>query len=248
MADYRLGTGAPRITPDVGAGAWRSVRPSVQVIAQHQALTSALGSNWATRLNPLTGPPTTISRQVIIATVGDDAVAHMDHYFGNTGRDLTIDLEGMLHENPNAAEVYGAEVAEAMRFVEGLPVGVHDITSGATRGGYNHKHQSTNWFFAVGGYSVWGTGRAVVDVRAEQRTYTLDYAFHFFDRNNWDNGKEVTLPYVNIVITDRFMGDFHRAGLAREFDMRGTIQRRLLWRAGEFTSPPNLDHGRAPTR
>lgn len=37
-------------------------------------------------------------------------------------------------------------------------------------------------------------------------------------------------------VTDEFMGEFHRQGLAREFDCHGSIKRRLVW-DGDFGAP-----------
>jgi hypothetical protein len=51
-----------------------------------------------------------------------------------------------------------------------------------------------------------------------------------FDRYNWDKGKSVEI--AGITITDRFMGEFHRQGLAQEFDCMGSFKRRFTWTAG----------------
>ncbi|MDB4972856.1 MAG: hypothetical protein JWN48_1197 [Myxococcaceae bacterium] len=52
----------------------------------------------------------------------------------------------------------------------------------------------------------------------------------FFDRYNWDHGKSVTIG--GITVTDRFMSEFHRQGLAREFDCVGVLKRKLSWVQG----------------
>lgn len=56
----------------------------------------------------------------------------------------------------------------------------------------------------------------------------------FYDRYNWDGGKKVNL--FGIEVTDHFMGEFHRQGLAQEFDRVGVVRRRLTWREGEEIS------------
>src|SRR6478735_6818996 len=56
---------------------------------------------------------------------------------------------------------------------------------------------------------------------------------------NWDVGKSVTI--AGIRITDEFMGEFHRQGLAREFDCRGSFQRHLTWPKGAAIPKPQLD-------
>jgi hypothetical protein len=227
MADYELGSDAPRLTPDAGAGAWGANRPSAQVYAQYTALKTALGTSLVTRaLSPAVGA----SRAAIILAIGDDAVAHMDHYLDNGGADFRTDLEGMIHEVPSATKLYEAELEAALAFVQSLGPGTYDITSRRPSRGYNTKEDSKNWFFAVGGYSAWGKGRATVrDAGEGRRDFALEFEFEMYDRYNWDSGKQVTLPYVNIVVTDHFMGEFHRAGLAREYDVRAAIRRSIRW-------------------
>jgi hypothetical protein len=170
-----------------------------------------------------------------IALVGDDAVAHMWHYLNGTGRPYTIDLAGMLHEVPSAKERYEDEVFQAQDFVESLPAGSHQITSRTVETGYNRQTENKNWYFAIGGYKRWGTGQAKVVQNAQgQRSYELDFTYKFYDRYNWDGGKAVTL--FGIKITDHFMGEFHRQGLAREFDCFGAVRRRFTWKHGEDIS------------
>ena len=70
---------------------------------------------------------------------------------------------------------------------------------------------------------------------------------HVYDRYNWDGGKSVTL--FGIKITDQFMGEFHRQGLAREFDCVGSVRRTFSWKQGDeisstqFFSPVVTDRG-----
>jgi hypothetical protein len=59
----------------------------------------------------------------------------------------------------------------------------------------------------------------------------LDFEYHVYDRYNWDNGKWVKI--AGVTITDHFMGEFHREGLAQEFDQVGTLRRRFRWRRGQ---------------
>jgi hypothetical protein len=91
--------------------------------------------------------------------IGDDAVKHMSHYLGNTGRTYTIDLEDMVEEVPSARENLEIEAAQAQEFAELLGPGKYAIRSRSAEGGYNAKDESWNWYFATGGYSSWGAGR-----------------------------------------------------------------------------------------
>jgi RHS repeat-associated protein len=204
--DYKLGTADPTITPDAGAGTWNSETATAGSIAMKGLMAGGITVVWV-------GMP--------------DAVNHLWHYFDNSGSDYTIRLQGMVDEVPSAKRVYNGEIALAQAFVESLPCGKHQITSGSASGGYNRKSESKNWFYAVGGYSAWGKGNATVG----KDEYTLEYEYKFYDRYNWDAGKSVTI--MGVTVTDAFMGDFHRQGLAREFDMRGSIKKTAKWKKGQ---------------
>ena len=66
--------------------------------------------------------------------------------------------------------------------------------------------------------------------REGDREYELEFSFEFFDRYNWDGGKQVTI--AGIVVTDAFIQKFHRQCYAREYDVRGKLQQRLRWSHG----------------
>jgi Putative peptidoglycan binding domain len=211
--EYTLGTAPPATPHDPGSGAWNS-RPKTMVArAQMAAIRSIL--------------------PIAYVAVGDDAVKHLQHYFGNSGGALTIDAEGMVREVPSAQRVYRIEVGQAKSFVESLPPGRHDITSRKTNGGYNRQSESKNWFFAVGGYSAWGRGRVEI-APAPVQDIVLEFEYCVYDRYNWDKGKSVTIH--DITITDEFMGEFHRQGLAQEYDEVGSFKRRFHWRRGQAIS------------
>ena len=121
----------------------------------------------------------------------------------------------------------GREIALAQAFVETLDDGDYQITSSSASTGYNNKNESWNWYYAVGGYSAWGKGKANVNCGE----MTLKFEYKFFDRYNWDKGKSVTI--LGVTVTDSFMAEFHRQGFAKEFDMRGTLKRTVKWKKGE---------------
>ena len=58
--------------------------------------------------------------------------------------------------------------------------------------------------------------------KSGKRRYGLDYEYKAADRYNWDMGKPVEI--FGVTITDKFMGEVHRRGLAKEFDMVGSIK------------------------
>ncbi len=111
--------------------------------------------------------------------LGDDAAKHMKHYLDNSGSPYTIDLAGMVKEVPSARECSEDEVAQAKRFVEMPGVGSWDIKSKMAEGGYNLQKENRNWFFAIGGYSSWGVGRAVVSGSGPGAALDLDFEYRF---------------------------------------------------------------------
>lgn len=217
MANYSIGTGDPTITPDIGAGVWNSESTTVEMYVKKQAIIQIL-------------PTARVA-------VGPDATKHMYHYFGNKGTDLTIDLEGLI-EVPDEKKAFENELLRARKFTETLPVGTHNIMSNSATVGYAHKSESSNWFFATGGYSYWGKGVAKVsDAGGGQKAYELEFEYKFFDRYNWDGGKKVEI--FGIEVTDAFMARFHREGLAKEFNMYGSLKRIAKW-TGLTTNNPTI--------
>jgi hypothetical protein len=162
--------------------------------------------------------------------IGPNAAIHMLHYLNRSGNRLTINLEGMVESGPTATARFRNEVAQAQAFVETLPVGTHAITSRTAESAYNNKNESKDWYYAVGGYSTWGKGTTTVTSGAAGKEYELQFEYKFYDRYNWDGGKSVEI--AGITITDEFMGEFHRQGLAQEFDMTGSFRRTFRWKQG----------------
>ena len=206
LKDYKVGTADPTIKPDVGAGAWNSKEWTWGNVLMKGLIVENIGIVWV-------GMP--------------DAVNHIQHYFRNSGSDYTIRLQKMIDDVPSAQKLYEGELSMAQAFVESLSEGKHSITSGRASGSYNNKSESWNWYYAVGGYSAWGKGNATVC----GEEYTLEFEYKFYDRYNWDGGKQVTI--LGQVVTDQFMGEFHRQGLAREFDMFGSMKKTVKWKKGE---------------
>jgi len=212
LRDYKLGIVAPQVIHDPGAGVWNSEELELTMWVLKQEILSAL---WA------------------VEVAMPNAGAHLRHYFGNSGSTYTINLEGMIKDVPVAKALYVAELEEAKDFAETLrEEGEYRIISGAVSAGRIQKADSLDWFFAVAGYKAWGRGLVNVKCGNDgQYVYKMVFAYEFRDRYNWDEGKDV--PILGVTITDEFMGKFHRQGLAREFDMEGTVVETIRWKKGE---------------
>jgi LysM repeat protein len=225
MADFTLGTTDPTITPDPGAGVWNSTPATAEFALKKSAILSIL------------------PHAALI--VGPDAAVHMFHYLANTGNNFTIRLATMVADVPSGQFNYDEEVKEAAAFVETLPEGRHAFTSRSVNQNraqpmYNTKGESWNWFFAIGGYSAWGKGEATVTSAGGVRRYHMTFRYKFFDRYNWDGGKKVEI--FGITVTDHTMGEFHRQGMAKEFNCYGETTATFAWTHGgtpqQTSAPP----------
>lgn len=214
-AFYQIGRADPPHGHDFGAGPWKSKPVTAAALAELVAIQTAIAA------------PT-------YAYPGPNATKHMRHYFSNTGRDYTIDLENMVKVVPSARQIMVGEFRLAQAFAETLPLGEHQITARAGRLGYNMQGENADWYFAIGGYTRWGRGTVRITLGDFGIRCEMDFEYRFFDRYNWDGDKAVTI--AGIEITDEFMGEFHRQGLAREFDCHGSIRRHLVWSPG--VKPP----------
>jgi RHS repeat-associated protein len=216
LADYKEGTDDPPIPQDLGAGQWGRDKDHQTEGIENAKLAILAASGMFVNSLP-------------------DAVAHLKHYFDNTGTPIDIRLQNMINDVTQAKKVYIEEVSQARAYVESLPPGAHDITSGSLSDGYNREDESKNWFFAVAGYKAWGKGKVICKNSSSEKgssadEYVLQFEYKFYDRYNWDIGKEVSL--FGIRVTDKYMGSFHLQGLAKEFDMRGSLKKTVKWKKG----------------
>src|SRR4030095_2633946 len=123
---------------DKGAGVWDSESTSLKSLAiKHMVVSDPrfLAACWV--------------------AIGDDATKHLVHYFQNTGRTYTVDVEGMLEDVARARQVFHGEIRDIADYVERLPPGTWQVTSQHVTSNtdtYNYKGENANWFFAIGGY------------------------------------------------------------------------------------------------
>jgi hypothetical protein len=207
---FKIGTDDPPVTHDKGAGPWDSESTSVKSYAIKYLVVEDVKFQIACR-----------------AAIGGDATDHLMHYFENSGSTYTIDLEGMLAATDRARKVFHADIRDMADYVQLLPPGTWNITSKhvtQNRDTYNYEKETKNWFFAIGGYTVWSKGTATVTATGN---FALVYEYHFYDRYNWDGGKHVKIAGVEI--TDEWMGQFHREGVAQEYDCVGVVKRPMMW-------------------
>jgi hypothetical protein len=216
MPDYALGNTSPTLRPDIGSGAWCTDPQTVATGFYKRAIEMAIGSG-ATE-----------------AVIGTTATRHMRHYMNHSGDELRVDVPALLARSAELARVHHAEVQAAKAFVEALGVGRHAIRSSRSASGYFFETQDRDLFFAIGGYSYWGMGDATVAAVGDQAgtlVARLEFRFNFFDRYNWDRGKEVRISHGanSITVKDTFMQRFHKECYAREYDIRGEFHSAIQW-------------------
>jgi peptidoglycan hydrolase-like protein with peptidoglycan-binding domain len=208
---YQMGSSDPPLHHDKGAGRWRSQQPTAMMAYTKVAVLMHISE--------------------IGALIGRDAARHMEHYLGNSGQPYAIDLEAMVRDVPSAKDALAQEIQAAQMYVESLPPGRYEIAATTTQAPYNTDTESKNWYYAVAGYVSWGKGIATVSEVSGRREYVLDFEYKVYDRYNWDHGKSAEV--FGITIRDDMVGDWHRQGLAQEYDLFGSLKRRLTWKQGE---------------
>jgi RHS repeat-associated protein len=215
MLGYKLGTDDPKTNPDIGQGNAPAETAGIEDIMQMAAI-----------------------MEVMDALEGSmpEAVGHLRHYFGGTELPLDVDVKKLHGDVPAELEEFQDEYYEAMNFAATLDNGSHQITSGVTGSGYVSMAESLNWFSAMGGYERWGKGPVSVCRGNSDKNinggyeYQMSFTFKVFDRYNWDNGKHV----LGGLITDNYMGKFHRMGLAAEYNLSGSRTVTLRWNEGQL--------------
>ncbi len=208
LIDFSEGTADPIIVTDPGAGIWKSLSPK-----NHH---NEYKQYFYTYYN-------------IALTLYPNAAIHLKHYFDNTGTDLHILLDDMLKKVPSARKNYVKEAHEMMKFItlNYKKEGTYYITSKKGSPGYNLKEENKEWFYAVGGYQYWSKGIVHVKCENKKLKYTLEFEYKVFDRYNWDEGKGITFAFIPI--EDAKMGEFHKVGIAKEFDMLGSQKASYEW-------------------
>ena len=205
--DFEVGTAHPLIVPDVGAGAWNSKPATFSAKATVAGVKAALINGKGLE-------------------IGFEAVRHLRHYFWNSGTDYQVNLEGLLREVQSARKLFRTIFKILQEFVSDFTPATYNFTFRHLFQGGVRQSENLNWFLAVGSYSVWVEGKVKIGA-GTIRHYDMELTYRFFDRYNWDTGKSV--DFGLFTVNDAMMGEFHRMGLAREYNIWGSIRRRFSW-------------------
>ncbi|MGL5809982.1 MAG: hypothetical protein ACRCYQ_08560 [Nocardioides sp.] len=166
-----------------------------------------------------------------------DAARHIGHYLGATGTSLTVDVDRILREVPEAQDLLRNSMWPTLQRIR--PEITRALAEGRTRlpfatspitvaGGQvplvtsliDKAASPSNWQFALGDFSLRAEGEVLVRKSApDEAVVTVRYRAIVTDRYDFHDGvASFALPFLN---DDDFNG-LHEAGLAREYDVRGS--------------------------
>ncbi len=158
----------------------------------------------------------------------DNAARHMRHYLSNSGDALTVSPEAMLRDMPDfqqkVQQTVQYDLTDAINERNAAEYTGQPITFRVPTdwmGDYATKSESSDWLYAMGGFS-YAVGAEVVVTPGDNGNpvVQVNYQTHVFDRYNWDPGKAVNIGPVHI--PDATPGHLHQVGTAQEYEIRGT--------------------------
>ena len=167
----------------------------------------------------------------------DDAARNLDHYLHGNGAVLSPDIKSMLSEIPGFSD------AVSMNYL-GLRNTVGNYISNNYQGGtqkflistpwQSHDSIEGNWHFAMGLFRFKQSALVTVSPgNGGQLRVRLDTTLHVFDRYNWDPPKKASIGpktyfgvrFGRMTIYDADMAKLHQSGLAKEYEIRGSLPR-----------------------
>jgi len=168
-----------------------------------------------------------------------DAARHMRHYLDGSGKDLKVKPESMLRDMPQfkqqAKSDLNSFIQDIQMFMKDKYNG-HETSENFTskfagsnwKNFYATKRKSSNWYYAMGGFSYSYTAKATANP-SNDGTAQLDirYQMHVYDRYNWDKGKKVHLGDI-FQVNDSTLGRLHQVGLAKEYDIKGSTEPKTI--------------------
>lgn len=197
----------PGDTEKEGSGTYKQRDSTIMDHAVHEAATLGAG---------------------LLGNFWPDASHNLNHYLGNSGHPRDVDVDGMLQDVPGMknrahkdVEVQAREAVAAAKQSGGSEPVTYPFTT-EWKHYYVDKSESENWFYATGGCHYATAGTVTVYPPSSpggEWTYDYDYQTHMADRYNWDGQKSTRIG--PLTITDKQLQELHKAGLAKEYDLRG---------------------------
>ncbi|KAM0384033.1 hypothetical protein ACHAQC_011923, partial [Fusarium culmorum] len=121
----------------------------------------------------------------------DNAARHLDHYLDNVGNDLAVDPDKIMAKIPKFTEAVRTQAEKFAKkaFRESkVATGKRTFVSPWTTF-YADKKVSSDWFYALGGFSYSVAGSVWARKVQGKWVTELNWRVYIFDRYNWDTGK-----------------------------------------------------------
>ncbi len=204
--EFIIGSASPRIRADSGSGQWGSEMPEKSSYLKKQGIVQSV-IPYARLLYP-------------------DAADHLQHFFDNTGTDYQVNLQRIVETTDAGRDLYLSQRNAAMDFatahaVDGAPLSfVSQILE------QRRFSNDENWMRASGTFSGWSN--ATITKNGDQ--YSMDFDLHYFDPYNWNTGQ--SFPSFGVDVKDSSMALFHRQGLAKDYNLVGSLPLTITWQAG----------------
>jgi hypothetical protein len=178
----------------------------------------------------------------------DDAAEHLQHYLGASGETIGVDIPGMIEEIPgfqdNIRESYRSNVISEVNATI-----AREYNGGTLEFAIVPKQWSSfsapdgNWFLALGIFEYNFTSSVVVSPGSGGRlNVSITSNIHVYDRYDWNAGQVAPMPDGSMVL-DNNMARLHRSGLARDFEIRGTLRVAPLNYQYNFRPPTARSNG-----
>ncbi|GEM_PF-6466754 len=137
------------------------------------------------------------------------------HFLGESGADLTVDLNELIRDTPRGAALILRHRAEIIQWARRRSPGNYHIADAWAPA---LTPRSKDWWYAVGSYGVWPEADVVVARRCHGPKIRIHYKLHLVDPFWWPSpGQDVFWAA-------------HLGGAAQEFLTVGTLHRRwIVW-------------------
>jgi len=195
---------APAWTSDPDSTQWGTRKPTMGDLALWEAAQSAADE---------------------LTFIWPHAAANLQHYLGNTGTEVKMDVDQMIKDIPGfdqgitatQQQIAGDAITAAKASGATGPV-TFPIRTDWSPGYATPK----DWYYASGAFNWDITGQITVippSTPGGQWTYQESVVVNFRDRYNWDSGKSTAIG--PIVVTDDQMNQLHTSGLGQYYNMTG---------------------------
>ncbi|KAK2811806.1 hypothetical protein FQN50_001844 [Emmonsiellopsis sp. PD_5] len=155
----------------------------------------------------------------------------MNHYLGESGDDLDVNVQTMMKSTPAFKDAIHALAEKTVKhkldtFV-GPWVDLPFVSAWTVWHAWNdaaNAPHNYDWYYALGEYSYAVSG---VISRAKNGDMTVRWKAHAFDRYNWDNSNKKNNFGWGVELSHAEIGHLHKCGSAQEYTVRGSSKEQV---------------------